>query len=75
MLQPQSMLTERKGDSSRRRWAMTVASLAMVYVFASSPLEQFESGELKRSLQSDGEKSIPNMLLLVLDQWRYDWDG
>jgi len=31
-------------------------------------------GSMDRHLQDDST-AIPNILLLVLDQWRYDWDG
>eukprot|EP00545_Synedropsis_sp_CCMP1620_P000381 CAMPEP_0119005746 /NCGR_PEP_ID=MMETSP1176-20130426/1905_1 /TAXON_ID=265551 /ORGANISM="Synedropsis recta cf, Strain CCMP1620" /LENGTH=554 /DNA_ID=CAMNT_0006957587 /DNA_START=55 /DNA_END=1719 /DNA_ORIENTATION=- len=63
----------------RRRWLAMVSSVALVLV-ATSPSLDFE-GAVSRLLAdaatntTEIASSKPNMLLLVLDQWRYDWDG
>lgn len=71
-----------KAKATRRRLVSALASFVVVsfYITTSAPLVGFG-----RSLQVIPQQhtqqtaaipgSKPNILLLMLDQWRYDWDG
>ena len=55
-----------------------VAIVVIVCNLGWNPSPSFSSSsssERRDLLLNGGQKNRPNMLLLVLDQWRYDWDG
>lgn len=70
---------ETRTSTRRQRWVAMAASVALVYAVFSPSMDNFDAmltGTVgNRSLQVPPLEPKPNMLLFVLDQWRYDWDG
>jgi hypothetical protein len=60
----------------RHRLVASFLSVGLVYYSLCLSLDvmyAMGSNRVERILQ--GSSGKPNMLLFVLDQWRYDWDG